>query len=288
MSTNPRGDGAEGSDGVDARADRDALLRFVLEQHWGRLALPHGTTACDQLDLSAVSVAELLAALLHPGAVDLRGAGGAPTIPASPPVNPSTAASPTTTTATATAPSSNNANLPVVPSPSSPTDEPVEPTEPTEPNVVSLRSFLITPVVVRRESQRPLDLIQPIASTDADAAAPDPAAEEAMGLAAPILDLILPPLHGGGGGGGSGGGGGEGGGGALSESDAVAQCAFELFAATAPDDAEVVEVVRLALEVPPALADPTGTSTTPLINSWDSSNPPYTPLYGPHISLRHP
>ena len=56
--------------------DRRALLRYVLEREWPRLSLPAAAAACEDLDLDAVNVPNLLAALRVPGgSPDLKHCG---------------------------------------------------------------------------------------------------------------------------------------------------------------------------------------------------------------------
>jgi hypothetical protein len=74
----------------------------------------------------------------------------------------------------------------------------------------------------------------------AAAASPPPEVVDQTGIAAPIPDLILPEIRGGGG--------------ALNAPDAVAQCAYELFAGCVGSaDDDLLDTVRIALEIPPSM-----------------------------------
>lgn len=256
-----------------ASRDRSALLRFVLEQKdvWSRLSLPEGTTCCDDLDLDVVSVPELLSQLRLPGARpnfrdygrgargggDGGGGGGVTSNMTSSSATPTPSPSPAPRSdADITAPSSAARKLvrsPPVREEEGEEEEEEEVKEPqlrvstkprggayqssdSVPAIVSLDSFLKTPSPALKSndasSRRSPALIQPIPGSVPNTpstknnvtnifseAAPPEADYTGAGIAAPIPELILPELRGGGR--------------ALRSSDAVAQCAYELFAACA-------------------------------------------------------
>jgi hypothetical protein len=256
----------------DAVSDRAALLRYVLDHVLQRCSLPDGVSNVKDLNLAQIDVPSLLASLREPlGRPDLRGAAlgeswdttqsGADTQPVVSLENPPTRTNPT--------PFSVNT-----------------PDEDGVPPVVSFASLgLDVPVLSMNASsasalsrngsngshaptpKRSLSLVSQLPVRNSNGAAPDANAHHdatspdvhAGGIAAPIPELILPPLRGGGP---FGNGGGVGGDSvrALNTKDtsadsAIALCAFEVLVASLGDAAHPsVDVARTALELAPAVA----------------------------------
>jgi len=220
---------ASGEDAVsavrDAERDRACLLRYVLEREWSRCVLPVGLTAPADANLDAVDVPALVDALRRPGgAPDLRGAlaranpSGSSSAPSArdddaPPVVTLTSlltVNTTTTAAAAAAPSA-------IPQPSSAAPQP-------------------------STTARSLALVRGLPGIS-EGSAPAPPPADVAGVAAPVPDLILPPLRGGP---------------PLDDPDALALCAFEMFLArvgaddpASPAAADLADVVRMALEISP-------------------------------------
>ena len=250
----------------DAASDRAALLRYVLDHVLERCALPDGVSNAAHLNLDRVDVPALLATLREPGGrPDLRAATG------------STAGAPSAVDASNATGTNDDADFPPVvsfeslgievPSLAVKTDAAAratsEATDQAAPIPRRSRS-LVLPVPSRGVS---LDAtsraaLEPgsgclIPRTDARHADVD-----AVGVAAPIPDLILAPLRGGGPFGDPFGDPAE----ATDDASrreaanrdmhaAVALCAFEALVASVGDGGSpAVDVARAALEISPAEA----------------------------------
>ena len=250
----------------DAASDRAALLRYVLDHVLERCALPDGVSNAAHLNLDRVDVPALLASLREPGGrPDLRAATG------------STAGAPSAVDASNATGTNDDSDFPPVVSFAS--------------LGIAIPSLAVKPGAaapappsaadaVAPTPRRSLSLVMPLSrGVSLDAAgreAPDAsgtasrqadADADAVGVAAPIPDLILPPLRGGGPFG-------DFGASASLAHDAetgspnqgsektnrrmnaaVALCAFEALVASVGDlHAPVVDVARAALEISPAEA----------------------------------
>ena len=252
----------------DAASDRAALLRYVLDHVLERCALPDGVSNAAHLNLDRVDVPALLASLREPGGrPDLRAATG------------SAAGAPSAVDASNATGTNDDSDFPPVVSFAS--------------LGIAIPSLAVKPGAaapappgaadaVAPTPRRSLSLVMPLSrGVSLDSAgreAPDAsgtasrqadADADAVGIAAPIPDLILPPLRGGGPFGDPGasasiahdaetdfGGGAQ----ACGETNrltnaAVALCAFEALVASVGDlHAPVVDVARAALEISPAEA----------------------------------